>query len=62
MERSLATLGSFRRERWRWYRQHEEMGVNALLKVGSHQRTVDLVRRSAQDDVALNLYAADDSV
>jgi hypothetical protein len=38
------------------------MGVNALLKVGSHQRTVDLVRRSAQDDVALNLYAADDSV
>ena len=62
MARSLATLGSFRRERWRWYRRHEEMGVNALLKVGSHQRTIELVRRSAQDDVALHLYAADDSV
>lgn len=62
MARSAATIGSFRRERWRWYRQHEAMGVEALQRVGSSQRTIDLVRRSAQDAVALRLYEADDSV
>lgn len=62
MARSAATIGSFRRERWRWYRQHEAMGVEALQRVGSSQRTIDLVRRSARDAVALRLYEADDSV
>lgn len=62
LARSLATLGSFRRERWRWYRQHEAMGVEALHKVGSSQRTIDLIARSARDAVALSLYKADDSV
>lgn len=62
MARSVATIGSFRRERWRWYRQHELMGVEALQRVGSSQRTIELIRRSAQDAVALNLYKADDSV
>lgn len=62
MERSVATIGSFRRERWRWYRQHEVMGVEALKRVGSSQRTIELIARSAQDAVALSLYKADDSV
>lgn len=62
MARSVATIGSFRRERWRWYRHHEEMGVEALQRVGSSQRTIELIRRSAQDAVALSLYKADDSV
>lgn len=62
MARSVATIGSFRRERWRWYRHHEEMGVEALQRVGSSQRTIELIRRSAQDAVALSLYIADDSV
>ena len=62
MARSVATIGSFRRERWRWYRQHEEMAVEVLQRVGSSQRTIELVRRSAQDVVALCLYEADDSV
>lgn len=62
MARSVATIGSFRRERWRWYRQHELMGVEALQRVGSSQRTIELIARSAKDAVALNLYRADDSV
>ena len=62
MARSAATIGSFRRERWRWYRQHELMGVEALQRVGSSQRTIELIARSAKDAVALNLYRADDSV
>ncbi|MEI8322534.1 MAG: HD domain-containing protein [Actinomycetes bacterium] len=62
MARSVATICSFRRERWRWYRHHEEMGVEALQRVGSSKRTIDLVRRSAPDAVALRLYEADDSV
>ena len=62
MARSVATIGSFRRERWRWYRQHEVMGVEALQRVGSSQRTIELISRRAQDAVALNLYRADDSV
>ncbi len=62
MARSVATIGSFRRERWRWYRRHEEMGVEALQRVGSSQRTIELIRRSAHDAVALSLYKADDSM
>jgi len=62
MARSAATIGSFRRERWRWYRRHEEMGVEALQRVGSSQRTIELIRRSAHDAVALSLYKADDSM
>jgi hypothetical protein len=62
MARSMATIGSFRCERWRWYRQHEVMGVEALQRVGSSQRTIELISRRAQDAVALNLYRADDSV
>jgi hypothetical protein len=62
MARSMATIGSFRRERWRWYRQHEAMGAEALQRVGSSQRTIELIARRAQDAVALNLYRADDSV
>lgn len=62
MARSVATIGSFRRERWRWYREHEVMGVEALQRVGSSQRTIELISRRAQDAVALNLYRADDSM
>lgn len=62
MARSVATIGSFRRERWRWYREHEVMGVEALQRVGSSQRTIELIRRSAHDAVALSLYKADDSM
>ena len=62
MARSVATIGSFRRERWRWYRQHEVMGVEALQRVGSSQRTIELISRRAQDAVALSLYKADDSM
>lgn len=59
--RVMATVFGGRTPRWRIYLRHEQLGAEAVSRIGGDPRTVELIAGNVDDDVMRALRAADDA-